>query len=126
MYAALALEWIGQDTDREMMSGFGKLLGGKALRCPWLAEVTDMRSDGRVVGRRFIDGKISYLTANSVGSGGVGFHYVLEPGRIYEVRTFASWKREDRYLCRALDGHVFRLTHLEAWEYWRDQSTSRH
>lgn len=106
MYAALKLEWIGHDDP---------LL--RYTRRPSVATVTDMREDGTVVGRRYVEGKLDYMEANSIGSRGVMMHYVLEQGAIYEVRSFVSWAREDCYLCCAKEGRLVRLLAAEAWRY---------
>lgn len=112
MLAALRLEWIGEDTDRLMMSGLGRMLGGKAIRRPWVAQITGL-DDRHGLTRQFLDGRIDYSHANSVGSRKVIVHYLLEEGGIYEIRSFQSWHRESRYFAQVREGEVVALSREE-------------
>lgn len=111
MLAALALEWIGHDMDRLAVQ-----LGEKALRRPWVAEITGI--DGHRLSRRFIDGRIDYVNANSPGSRGVMLHYLLESDHLYEVSAWTAWKSPERYFCWATEsGDIRRCTEQEAREW---------
>lgn len=69
----------------------------------WVAEITG--TDPKFGFKRaFLRGKKGYSRANSVGSRGIYFVYLLEEGRIYEVNSPVSWKRDVRYFCRYMDG----------------------
>lgn len=101
-YFALALEWLGQDSDKAMREWqrverqMGIRDGESPSRRPWVAEIMGF-SERYDLDRRWLDGRIDYTYANSIGSRGVYLHYMLDRGRIYEVRSFVSWATEDRY-----------------------------
>ena len=132
MKAHLALEWIGYDLDTQLartdrflarLSGAndGREIKGLSKR-PWVAEITGP-SERFGFERRFVEGMIDFKNANSKGSRGVELHFVLESGRIYEVRHHGSWKTESRYFCVITeDGDIEEVE--EAWAKDRLTSTS--
>lgn len=87
-------------------------LGGLGPPRYWVAQITG-RSGGNGYDRQFLKAKTDYTHSNSKGTRGVYACYLLESGHIYEVSSPVSWKRVDRYFCRAVDGHVQRITKVE-------------
>jgi hypothetical protein len=102
--AMLQLECIGDDT--------AQLLGVRWTQ-PWVAELTGFSKQHRYR-RLFLRGQKDYTQANSMGSRGVYEHFLLEPGRVYEVYARLTWHRSDRYFCRVdADGGVERIDEVE-------------
>lgn len=113
MKARLALELFGEDV-RSEFAGMRKIFqAGKAGRqfdrvigtlppsC-WVAEITDADPLYKYE-RQFLPRKLDYTHANSVGSRGVIAEYILESGKIYEVKEQISWSRTRRYFCAVSD-----------------------
>jgi|GEM_PF-6271662 len=87
---SLRLESVGDDTSRAFAA-----MGGPNRR-PWCARLS--RRDGRLH-RSFIRAQVDYSEANSVGSRGVMYCYLLTDG-MYEYRYYSSWSHEERkFLC---------------------------
>lgn len=49
--------------------------------------------------REFVKAKYDYKNSNSIGSRGVYAWYIIESGKIYEVKSQTSWKSFDKYYC---------------------------
>jgi len=128
MKAVLKIESIGDNVygqielhRRFLSMGFGKKFAddfmGRMPKRYWVAEIE--RLDKRYgYKRRFLRfNHKDYDNANSVGSRGVMIHYVLESGKIYEVKEPKSWKRDIRYFCRVNDrGEIEEITTEEVDE----------
>lgn len=81
-------------------------------RPPWVAEIVGLRWDGRLE-RRFLRPNRDYRNANSLGSRGVYFYYLLDEGPIYEVFARTSWKSSERYFLRIVNGQEERIDQEE-------------
>lgn len=97
--AVLKLEAIGDDTEQVFRQV------GYSRQRAWCAEIVG-RNARYGFERRFLKGRKDYSEANSVGSRGVYLYYFLEPGKVYEVSSPASWNRTDRYFAAASNGEV--------------------
>lgn len=134
MKASLRVEAIGHDTDqalRELESlvncvapGLGTAtFGGGPVATHetpryWVAEILGLDPVYQYQ-RKFLRGKKDYKFANSVGSRGVYAYYLLESGKLYEVKAPVSWKRSERYFCVVNnDGDIVRVGQefIEQWE----------
>lgn len=63
-----------------------------------------------------VRGNRSYAQANSRGSRGVFYHYILERGPIYEINEPKTWGKVDRYFVRFIGTEQCRLTISEVLE----------
>lgn len=114
MYVALSLEWIGATDDKLLSTGIGRYLGGKAIRKPWVAEIVGSSERFGGFDRVFLrPDATDWSEANSEGSRGVIRRYTLSTG-LYEIRSFLSWRREDRYFAIVQDGKLARIDRDEA------------
>lgn len=111
MRAVLKLEEIGYNTYRDMRS-WGVHMPSRA----WVKElylkftVLSVHVETKWVKANSYD----YSEANSVGSRGVYKYYWLEDGKIYQVNSPQSWKRDDNYYCFISNGEIKELTYEEA------------
>lgn len=140
MKAALCLEYVGESGDAQIALYSGKLdgiapgLGGAAFGCknprkPWVAEIIGYHGKYGFE-RTFLSSKRNYSRANSSGSRGVELWFVLESGKVYEVKAPQSWRSVDRYFCRVDDdGDIIRMSKDEvgAWlrKAWESASSKR-
>jgi hypothetical protein len=77
----------------------------------WVAEITDTDPQYKFK-REFLRYKKDYSRANSVGSRGVYACYILESGKLYDVKDF-----KNRYYCTVDKyGNVIKLTESEVKE----------
>jgi hypothetical protein len=89
-------------------------LGNSIFNIPpaaWVAEIigTDPKYK---FNRQFLRFKKDYSRANSVGSRGVYANYILESGKVYEIKD-----HKDRYYCTVTDnGNIVRLSEDEVKE----------
>lgn len=106
LLASLRLEAIGDNLPR----------AARATRSrPWVARIVGI--DERFgLAREFVRGQKDYRDANSVGSRGVYYYYLLEPG-VYEVCSPESWQRTERYFVASHRGEIVRIERgeVEAW-----------
>lgn len=111
--AYLNIECIGDDTDALIKNAtrlLGERLMGKYPASHWVAEITGF-DDKFGYQRIFLPYNKDYSHANSKGSRGVYAHYILEQGRIYEVKEPISWKNTIRYFCTVdADGDIVKIT----------------
>jgi hypothetical protein len=92
--------------------GFKAAWAGEKIgdRNPWLAEITghDRRFGLR---RAFLPPRRDYLDANSRGTRGVMFRWILSPNAVYEAYRPTSWKAGERLFLRVTpDGGVEEIT----------------
>lgn len=128
MKATFGLEYFGKGLDDEirfhkekynfLMNGIGdKLIGKSHSRRPWVAEIIGI--DERYgYARKFLNGKVSYKYANSKATRGVMLWFILESGKLYEVKHYTSWKNSVRYFCevsRAGDIRTMELNEVNEW-----------
>ena len=106
MRAVLSIEAIGDDLP--------------GCHRAWVAEISIDLDTGRLE-RRFVRGMRDYRDANGTGSRGVIIYYWLREGLLYEVNSPKSWRRCDRYYCRAENGDVVRLSPTEAARWLNDE-----
>jgi hypothetical protein len=119
MKAALEIELFGEDY-RSMCKIYKRLLDdampelseiviGKNSPSGWVAEISGLDPKFRYA-RIFLKRKIDYSRSNAKGSRGVYAEYILESGRLYEVKYQTSWKNGERYFCTVTDdGDILRL-----------------
>lgn len=130
MKGILILELFGEDTRqlckicRKMFEAGGGDAGaaifdaeiGVPPRSSWVAEVTGP-DEKYGLARTFLRGKMDYSKANSKGSRGIFVEYVLDPGKIYEVKSQETWRRAWLYFC-TVDGENGNIVVLEREEIY--------
>lgn len=125
MKASLMLEYIGEAQDARL-SLYGKIidqvspgLGNEVIsvkrsRMPWVAEITGADSKFGFK-RSFLKGNWERSKSNYTGSRGTKLCFILESGKLYEVKSPVSWRSVDRYFCVVTeDGDIKRTTETEA------------
>lgn len=135
MKATLGIEYIGERYDADVLLGsrkldeaFGKgfgaaVIGGPARpRKPWVAEITG-RDAKYGLQRRFLPSNWQRKRANGPHSRGVELWFVLESGRVYEVKEPVSWRKWDRWFCAVTEaGEVRRISDEEVEQWLSDRS----
>ncbi len=132
MKTTICLEYIGQNKESEMFSykkalntiskGAGELVIGKIpSRKPWIAEITG--TDPKYTfSRKFINSNWQRERENSAGSRGCYLYFILKNNHIYEIRSYVSWKTEDRYFARVTgEGKLVRLEKREVIEWLKNR-----
>lgn len=134
MKAYLEIELFGENA-RQMFKlwetiintgapGLGTITFGGMPSSGWVAEITGFAPKYKYQ-RRFLPRKLNYSRANSVGSRGVFAEYILESGKIYEVKQQISWKKVDRYFCTVTnDGDIERLDEKDVIKWLKNRSES--
>lgn len=134
MKAYLEIELFGEDA-RQMMRlweaignmafpGLGTATFGGMPPSGWVAEITGFDQKYKYA-RKFLKRKLDYSRANSKGSRGVYAEYILESGKIYDVKQQISWKRVRRYFCTVnQDGDIVILSESEVVEWLKSRSES--
>lgn len=103
----------------------GAHLGDKGFKIPsstWCAEITgfDCKYKYR---RNFVRGKKDYTTANSNGSRGMYYEWIMDSGHIYEVKEQVSWSRTIRYFCTVSEsGDIVKLDESEVIKWLKRRS----
>lgn len=98
----------------EVMPGLGTALF-KIPPSAWVAEITGLDHKYKYK-RNFLPYKKDYSRSNSVGSRGVYAVYILETGKIYEIKD-----HKDRYYCTVTDnGNIVRLSEDEVKEWLKN------
>jgi hypothetical protein len=121
----LALECIGDDIAQAMKAKVQvpTLKAWRMGKQPWVAEITGTHPTYGFQ-RQFIYGQKDYSQGNSVGSRGVYRYYQLEPGKLYEVFSRATWNRSERYFCQVADGALVKMTIEEVYTCLSDRLAS--
>lgn len=113
MKATLKIECIG-DNDTQFLkfwkSALTEMVGDKLTESIFgniplkffVAEITGFHSKFKYE-RKFLRCKKDYRNANNKGSRGVYAFYILESGKIYDIKHPYSWKNHDRYFCTVDD-----------------------
>jgi hypothetical protein len=101
-------------TDSVLGQGVGRAVFGGCPPTAWAAEITGRDPRYRYA-RKFLSYKKDYSEANSKGSRGVYAIYILDDGKIYEVKDF-----KDRYFCIVQDWEIVQVSR-EYVEYWLDK-----
>ena len=97
----------------------GNLTFGNMSSSEWVAEIVGFNQKYKYT-RRFLKCKKDYSRANSKGSRGVFAEYILESGKIYDVKT-----RKSRYFCTVNEnGDIKELTEREVGEWLKDHLES--
>ena len=131
MKATIKLEYIGEAQDArlsmygkmidQVSDGLGKkVIGNTRLRQPWVAEITgnDQKFGFK---REFLKGNWQRKRSNGNGSRGTEIWFMLESGKLYEVKSPVSWRSVDRYFCTVTDdGDIDKLTETEAKKWLKD------
>lgn len=84
--------------------GTDRLSGGH----PWVSEILAVAADGRLI-RHFLDPVREFGLAHPSATRGVYAVFSLQPGRYYEVFAQLTWRRSERYFCRAEGGEIVRM-----------------
>lgn len=101
---------IAQYIGNEIMPGLGSSIFG-IPPSGWVAEITGF-DDKYKYNRQFLRFKKDYSRTNSKGSRGVYAEYILDSGKIYDVK-----EHKDRYFCTVDDGgNIIKLTEEEVIE----------
>jgi len=120
MKAILEIELFGEDV-RSMYKlyrdiadsvspGYGSEMIGSIPPSGWVAEIVGF-SKKYGYDRRFMKPKKDYSRSNSKGSRGVFAEYLLESGKIYDVKSQITWRRLQRYFCTVTDdGEIKTIT----------------
>lgn len=114
MKAQLVIECFNHERDRSLRD-FDRMLGGRgAPPRHWVAEILG-ESERFGFDRHFLSGDLDYSRANGAGSRGVRKRFILESGKLYEVKEQVSWRRDDRYFCIVTNGgDIVRMSDDEA------------
>lgn len=83
----------------------------------WIAEITG-RCPKYGYARTFLPFKRDYSQSNSKGTRGIQAVYILESGKVYELKEAVSWKNSDRYFARVTEqGTLARISkeEVDAW-----------
>ncbi len=122
MKAILEIELIGDNAVQEirmlnkitnnLIPETGDVAFGSCPPVGWVAEITgfDLRYK---YARTFLKFKKDYSRANSKGSRGVYAEYILEEGKIYDVKQPVTWKRDKRYFCTVRDWQIVEIDEME-------------
>ena len=105
----------GNITDMNLGEGAGAAIFGTPPPAAWVAEITGLDTKYKYA-RRFLPFKKDYSQANSVGSRGVQAVYMLEDGKIYDVK---AWK--ERYFCMIRDWEIQRISEYEVNEWLKEK-----
>lgn len=128
MKACLKIECIGDNntqylefwksaTKEVLGRGLAEDVFGKIPARYFVAEITGIDLKYKYK-RRFLKGRKDYSHANGVGSRGVYVNYILDSGKIYEVKSPISWKRSERYFCTATNEGEIELLTKEQVDLW--------
>jgi hypothetical protein len=126
MKAFLEIELIGDNIVQEfkfyrnltddLLPGLGALTFGSYPPSGWVAEITGFDKKYKY-NRQFLRFKKDYSRSNSKGSRGVYAEYILESGKIYDVKS-----RKSRYFCTVNDnGDIIKLSESEVIECLKDR-----
>ena len=107
-----------RNTTNGLVPGLGSLTFG----CPpsgWVAEITGF-DDVYKYKREFLRYRKDYSRANSKGSRGVFAEYILESGKVYDVRS-----NKNRYFCTVNEqGDIVKIQETEVKEWLKNRSES--
>jgi hypothetical protein len=131
MKHTLKLEHIGADVDdrcrlyngiiREIMgSEIAKQFNIQSRR-PWVAQIISLDTKFGFT-RRFLKPFIDYVDSNRCGSRGVMHVYLVEDGRIYEIKEHSSWRTSRRYFARWANGQKLEMIKEEVIQHLREEN----
>lgn len=123
MKAFLELELFGEDIRQlnklctnianEALPGLGDMVFGGMPSSGWVAEIIGFDKKYKYQ-RYFLKAKKDYSRGNSRGSRGIYAEYILESGRIYQVKEQTSWKNSEKYFCIVTeDGEIIKIDESE-------------
>ena len=99
----------------EGVPGTGKIF--KAIASSWVAEIIGLDSKYKYR-REFLRHKKDYSRSNPRKLSGIYAEFILESGRVYEIKDF-----KDRYFCTVYDdGEVKKITESEVQEWLKNHS----
>jgi len=124
MKATIKIECVGDDSVAHIKlarSITKDLLGGRAAHAVFgsaharyfVAEIT--ATDEKFGYKRtFLPCKKDYRNSNATGSRGIIAHYIIDSGKIYDVKSPVSWRSSERYFCTVDEcGDIVKLTKEE-------------
>lgn len=126
MKNVLHLELFGEDT-RYLMNSWTKMIDdiepglgtatiGTMPASSWVAEIIGLHPKYKLE-RKFLKCNKDYSQSNSKGSRGIFAEYVLESGKVYDVKEQSTWKNSKRYYCTVCDdGEIKKMTEEEVIE----------
>ena len=80
---------------------------------PWVAEIIGQYPSKKLK-RLFVEGSVDFSEASKNGDRGVMITFILESGRIYEVKYKITLKRISRYFCTVTDsGEILKINEDE-------------
>jgi hypothetical protein len=130
--AVLEIELIGDNSVQEirqwnkltnsLIPGLGDATFGSVPPAGWVAEITGFDPKYRYA-RSFLKFKKDYSRANSKGSRGVYAEYILDEGKIYDVKQSVTWKRSKRYFCTVKDWQIVEMTEQEVIDILNKKTT---
>lgn len=95
--------------------GTGKIF--KSIASSWAAEITGQDSKYKYQ-RKFLRRKKDYSRSNPRKLSGIYAEYILESGKIYEIKNF-----KNRYFCAVSDdGDIIKIMESEVIEWLRNHS----
>ena len=129
MIAYLEIELIGdnivqtckffKNLTNHLVPGLGTVTFGGEGPSGWVAEITGSDPKYKYV-RKFLRYKKDYSRSNSKGSRGVYAEYILETGKIYDVKN-----NKRRYFCKVDDdGDIIQIDESEVKEWIKNCSAS--
>lgn len=127
MKASIKLEAIGYNHNQESKlfekrldeccDGLGKYMTERTGNYPWIAEITGTHEKFKFE-RKFIKYRTDYSEANGAFSRGVYQCYIVESGRLYELKNLVSWNSYERYFFIVSEnGDIEKKTESEAMEW---------
>lgn len=123
MKATLCLEAIGHSSFKQIRKFeiFTSKIGfGYEDRIPqpcWVAELVRWYPVDEEYLKRFLDFKVDYSKSNSKGSRGVFYYYILESGRLYQIKKRTSWSKTRTFFAKVTnDGEIEEISEDEVQE----------
>jgi hypothetical protein len=128
MKTTLKLECIGDDVDqtlRHWKKVTSQLCGkniaeatfGKMPHSYFVAEIIGFHPKYKYE-RKFLGFQKDYKNANSKGSRDIYAYYILEEGKIYDVKEPYSWGNHHRYFCTVDEKGNIKILTKEEVDQW--------
>jgi len=106
-----------RNVTNDIVSGLGDSVFGSFPPSGWVAEITGFDPKYKYA-RSFLKFKKDYSRANSKGSRGVFAEYILQSGRIYDIKD-----NRGRYFCKVNEtGDIIKISESEVTEWLKNHS----